>query len=198
MNMNMEELKKTYEKFGAIYPVLIDKDGKPIDGFHRIQIDPNWPTMKIDTDDEAKKQMIALVANVQRREVNGTEITKKLDAIAELTGWKPSKIAEELGMSHKWVLDYISDKYKDVEMQRRVNERLTLADTDFSPATELNQPESTITEEENQALNELEERKMVIIFPPKVLGVLEKEAKKYNLDVRHLVMRIVRKWAERK
>jgi|6_EtaG_2_1085325.scaffolds.fasta_scaffold36429_3 hypothetical protein len=116
--MRVDELKKSYKKFGALYPVLIDQDGDTIDGFHRRKVNPKWPTMKIEVKDDIEKAKIALVSNILRREVSREEIKKRLDRVAELTGWKPKKIATEIGMSYNWVMKYISQKYKSEVKQK--------------------------------------------------------------------------------
>lgn len=110
--MRIDELKASYEKLGAIYPVLVDKHGEVIDGIHRKKVDPNWKELRIDTDDEAVKAIVALVANINRREVAREEITKRVDKIAELTRWNTRRMAAEIGRSESWVLKYISQKYK--------------------------------------------------------------------------------------
>jgi hypothetical protein len=199
--MEKEDLKKSYEKFGALYPILTDKDGNVIDGFHRKEIDANWPTMKIDTNDESRKQIIALVANITRREITDVEKTKRLDAIAELTKWKPNQIAEEIGMGADWVRKHISDKYKDVSMADRgqgrpLSEIKQISTTDADSSLGLTEHETTMTEKEEKEMEDF--KGMVIVFPPEIRRALEKEADKLNIDAKHLVMRIIRKWVGRK
>ena len=46
-----------------------------------------------------------------------------MDNIAELSGWSPKEIAENLGMSADWVRKYISNKYKNQEMQEIARQR---------------------------------------------------------------------------
>jgi DNA modification methylase len=111
--MRTDELKKSYEKFGALYPVLVDKNGNVIDGKHRRRVDPNWPSMKIAVEDDAQKEIIAFIANINRREICGEEIGKRLAKIKKLTGWTATKIAEEIGRTEQWVLKYLPQKLKD-------------------------------------------------------------------------------------
>jgi len=88
-----------------------------------------------------------LIINLDFSRVNrpGKLLPWLIYAIAELTGFKPAKIAEELGMSYQWVMKYLSEKYK---REYQSLQRGDLPNCDFHPATELNQSESTMTEEE--------------------------------------------------
>ena len=36
-------LKKSKDKSGPLYPVIIAKNGRVIDGRHRLKEDPDWP-----------------------------------------------------------------------------------------------------------------------------------------------------------
>ena len=90
--MRIKELAQTYKKFGALYPILLDKRGNIIDGFSRKKVDENWPTITLQVDDETEKQKISLIANIIRREISGKEITERLDKLAELTGWIPKRL----------------------------------------------------------------------------------------------------------
>jgi len=42
-----------------------------------------------------------------------------LDKIAKLTGWKPKRIAAEIGRTEQWVTKHISQKYKDALQSAR-------------------------------------------------------------------------------
>lgn len=112
--IRVDELKRSYEKFGALYPRLVDKDGRDIDGRHRARVDSKWPTYKLDwVDSEVKREIIALTANVTRREISGSEIGGRLGKIATLTGWSPRKIASEVGRKYEWVVKYLPQRFKD-------------------------------------------------------------------------------------
>jgi hypothetical protein len=54
-------------------------------------------------------------------QIPGEEKTKMLDTIAERTGWSPEEIAKNIGMSHKWVLNYISPKYEKLYGIERIS-----------------------------------------------------------------------------
>jgi hypothetical protein len=51
-------LRDSYLKFGAFYPVLKDKYGNIIDGFHRKKIDANWVEVKLENIDTPLKREI--------------------------------------------------------------------------------------------------------------------------------------------
>jgi hypothetical protein len=62
------DLKESESTVGQLYPVLLSKDGKVIDGFHRLEADKNWKKMKINEIDTEEKLLLArLVANFHRR-----------------------------------------------------------------------------------------------------------------------------------
>ena len=107
------DLKDSVKKVGKLYPVLVDAHGNVIDGYHRLEADPDWPVRKVEEITDPVQLTIArLVANVCRREVSAEEKTEWLRQIAELTGWSPKEIAENLPVSYTWVMKYIPDEYK--------------------------------------------------------------------------------------
>lgn len=78
------DLKKS-RKIGELYPVLLSKDGKVIDGFHRLQADPNWGTKRLEEIDSEEKLLIArAVANWHRRQVSGEEKEEWINGLAEV------------------------------------------------------------------------------------------------------------------
>ena len=118
--MRLEDLEQSQKKLGQLIPVLRDKHGNIIDGFHRVKVDPNWKSVKLEhIEDEVQRLAAVIAVNCIRREVKWEEKTKLLDRIAELSGWSPKEIAEAIGMSEQWVWKYISDKYKNTEMQEK-------------------------------------------------------------------------------
>jgi len=106
-------LRPTYEKLGALLPVLRAPDGDVIDGIHRLKVDPAWyQQILTGINDPVKKAMARLVINVVRRQVPAEEKRQMLSEIAKLTGWSPQQIAESLGMSYTWVMKYLPDEFK--------------------------------------------------------------------------------------
>lgn len=106
-------LRPTYEKLGALSPVLRAQSGEVIDGLHRLKVDPGWHSLVVyDINDPVKVAMARLVINVCRRQVPVEEKTELLATIAKLTEWTPQQIAEATGMSYTWVMKYLPDEYK--------------------------------------------------------------------------------------
>ena len=108
-----EDIKRTRDKFGELYPVLVDQKGEIIDGFSRRRVNPKWKEVKVEIKEEKDREILALITNIARREIRNEEITERLGRIAGLTGWSCQRIADEVGMSDWWVRKYIPEKYKD-------------------------------------------------------------------------------------
>lgn len=124
MSSDEYNLKLSKEKLGALVPILTDANGNIIDGFHRERIDPNWPKVKLEhITDPVQLSMARLASNVCRRGVPAEEKTKLLANIAELTGWDTNEIAEALGMTPKWVRQYLPDEFKNKEMANLAHQR---------------------------------------------------------------------------
>ena len=110
----IEVLRRTKELFGPLYPVLVAPDGSVIDGLHRLEADPDWPRVTVDwLTNPVDAKALRIIANVVRREVSAEEKAEALGALIEMTGWKPKELAEALGMSYRWVMKYLPDKYKE-------------------------------------------------------------------------------------
>jgi hypothetical protein len=62
------DLRKSEEKIGSLYPVLMDADGRVIDGMHRLSVDKNRPK-KVLPIHGADSLIAQIMANVQRRKV---------------------------------------------------------------------------------------------------------------------------------
>jgi hypothetical protein len=115
------DLELSCKHVGHLYPVLMDKHGNVIDGNHRLVADKNWPKLKLDHIKSKKELVLArLVSNVCRRNVPRTEKTQMLRELGEIhvqEGVSPGKIphvvAEETGMSYRWVMEYLPDDLKE-------------------------------------------------------------------------------------
>lgn len=112
---------KTSSKFiGQLYPALLDTSGNVIDGKHRLEADPSWPTIEVKTVDSEEKRLVAmLIANVCRRVVSSeekTEILTRLCHIYKSQGLRPDQIPKELsrktGMTYRWVMKYLPSTLK--------------------------------------------------------------------------------------
>ena len=116
------DLKRSKDVVGPLVPVLKDKNGRLIDGLHRLYADKNWPTVTVPIHG-VKSDIARIVINVQRRQVPPEEKTKMLKDLAEKTGWNPDQIAEKTGMSVSWVRKYLPSKYKNKEMAKLANKK---------------------------------------------------------------------------
>ncbi len=116
------ELRSTSIRAGKLYPVLLDKYGNVIDGAHRLAADKNWPKIKVHHIASEKDRLIArLISNVCRRKVPAKEKKEILQRLGEIylnEGVKRGteiayKISDDTGMSYRWVMKYLPDKFKE-------------------------------------------------------------------------------------
>ena len=107
-------IAKSVQQIGYLYPILKDAHGNVIDGYHRLNIDPNWPVKKVEeVTDPVQLAIARLIANVCRRDIPAEEKTEWLRQIATLTGWSPKEIAANLPVSYTWVMKYLPDEFKE-------------------------------------------------------------------------------------
>lgn len=110
MSFTREDLEKSEKTVGQIYPVLKDKNGKIIDGFHRKRVNPDWKEESVDTDDPLRILQIR-VACQYRRKVPKEEKQewirdcRKILQSRELQGTQ-QEIAEAFGLTQQWVSKY--------------------------------------------------------------------------------------------
>ena len=118
--VEISDLRLSSKTIGKLYPVLLDRDGNVIDGKHRLAADESWPKIKLEHVGCERERLLArLISNVCRRTVSSSE---KSDTLARLgriyleAGERPGKlayrIAEETGMSYRWVMKYLPDNLK--------------------------------------------------------------------------------------
>ena len=106
-------LKKSSKKLGKLYPVLKDSKGNIIDGRHRKQVDPHWPSLTChDIDSPIKLHLARLTANFCRRTVPKEELEENIGFLIG-AGLKPEKIAETTGISLRTVYNYMPQMLKD-------------------------------------------------------------------------------------
>ena len=68
------DLRTSEDKVGQLYPVILAKDGKVIDGLHRLNIDSQWRTETLEHIDNREKFLKArIIANLHRRTVPASE-----------------------------------------------------------------------------------------------------------------------------
>lgn len=114
------DIRRSVSVVGRLYPVLVDKRGRIIDGKHRLKAYPDWFKVEI-PDVNSKEQTILarLISNVCRRNVSPEEKTQMLDALGQIyanqgvsDGEIIEKIVQKTGMSYRWVMKYASDGMK--------------------------------------------------------------------------------------
>lgn len=113
-------MESSAERVGRLYPILVDKHGNIVDGRHRLAVDEGWPKMKLeDVQTEEDRLLARLISNVCRRRVSGEEKSDLLGKLGNIylsegveRGDIAHRIAEETGMSYRWVMKYLPDKYK--------------------------------------------------------------------------------------
>lgn len=132
MSENEYDLRKSTEKIGELYPVIVSKSGEIVDGFHRINAKANWRReVREDIDTPEKVLKARLISNKFRRQVTAEEVRGWINDLAEIAftehGIEPGEIsgwvAEETGYSQKSVTDYLDQKYKNIDKVRAANIR---------------------------------------------------------------------------
>jgi hypothetical protein len=86
MNIDHEKsLKKSEEIVGRIYPVIKDANGKVIDGFHRLDVDPDWDFVILpDVKTKEERLIVGLHANLGRRKISRKEKAEAINDLAEI------------------------------------------------------------------------------------------------------------------
>jgi hypothetical protein len=114
-------LRNSSKRIGRLCPVLLDKEGNVIDGQHRLAADADWPKIRLDHIRSEKERLLArLISNVCRRMVSTSEKRETLERLGRIyieEGERPGKlayrIAEETGMSYRWVMKYLPERLKE-------------------------------------------------------------------------------------
>lgn len=137
-------LKKSQSLVGQLYPVILSKDGKVIDGFHRLEDDAKWRTETLEHIDTEEKMLIARpIANWHRRAVPRSEKEKWINDLAKFyqkqgytTKGEPMtidykgtpytssnqilvKIMDVTGLSDQTVLRHLLEEYKQLSYPKR-------------------------------------------------------------------------------
>ena len=110
------DLAKSSKKLGPLVPILKDKKGNIIDGFHRQNTDPSWPSITVESvDDEAKLELARLATNFCRRKLEASEIENRLKFLVGKCGMKPEEIAEQTGIHLTTIYRHLPGDLKDAE-----------------------------------------------------------------------------------
>jgi hypothetical protein len=147
MSENEEyDLAKSSKKLGKLYPILKDKKGNIIDGFHRQNADPDWPSITVDTvDDPIKLELARLAVNYCRRAIPKTEFDNHIAFLVK-NGLKPEEIAEETGI-------HISTIFR--HMPQELKPKGEAISEGMEKASELARASSSITIQETKELKGL-------------------------------------------
>ena len=90
------DLNKSESAVGQLYPILVDKKGNIIDGFHRDKADKNWKKLKLEHIDTEEKLLLArLIANFHRRQVSREEKEEWINGLAEIYQEQGLKVGKE-------------------------------------------------------------------------------------------------------
>jgi len=77
-------LARTYRELGPVNKVVRDAHGKVVDGFHRLKVNPKWPSeknMRIKT--ESQRILARLISHNARRDITVEERQSDLEALAK-------------------------------------------------------------------------------------------------------------------
>ena len=115
------DLRKSTDKIGELYPVIMSATGEVVDGFHRINAKANWRReVREDIDTPEKVLLARLISNKFRRQVEASEVRGWINDLAQIAvddhGIEPGQIsgwvAEQTGYSEITVRKYLDSKYK--------------------------------------------------------------------------------------
>ena len=118
--LGISDLRHSSERVGRLCPVLLDRQGNIIDGQHRLAVDSDWPAIRLDHIGSERERLLArLVSNVCRRTVSASEKRETLGRLGriyieegERLGKLADRIAEDTGMSYRWVMKYLPQHLK--------------------------------------------------------------------------------------
>lgn len=126
------DIKNSARIVGQLYPILVDSEGRIIDGFHRSKADPSWKKIKLDEiKTEKERILVRIIANTHRREVSFDERQKDMVALAKELAKEGVKredmvntIANLTGFTPQYVRMLLPSKYK---MSERAHEKMTFS-----------------------------------------------------------------------
>ena len=128
-DLHVKRLSNSFQKRYLFSPILINEKWQIIDGQHRFQADRKWRRVRLKHIKTEKDRLVArIVANNVRRSIPQREKRSLLNELASLLhkeGISPgriaSSIAEETGMSYRWVVKYLSTEFKDDSQSKRAS-----------------------------------------------------------------------------
>lgn len=122
------DLKASEDSVGQLYPVLLSKDAKVIDGYHRLKADEDWRTETLEHIDTEEKLLVArCISNWHRRSVPWSEKAEWINGLARIYQKQGLKIGDRrkgeaneivnklidiIGLGRDTVIEYLDDVFK--------------------------------------------------------------------------------------
>jgi len=107
------DLSVSSKSLGKLYPILKDKTGNVIDGFHRQNADPEWPCVTVESvDNPVKLELARLASNFCRREIPESEMQLRISFLIK-NGLKVEEIADQTGISKTTIYKYMPKEMKN-------------------------------------------------------------------------------------
>ena len=101
-NKNLRrDLERSEKTIGQLYPVLRDARGRVIDGYHRLDANPNWKSVTLDNVKTKEDRLIVSAhVNLGRRNISSSEREEIVNALAEIyyqQGLRPDVMKTVIG-----------------------------------------------------------------------------------------------------
>lgn len=136
-------------KRGVLLPIIVDENGKTIDGHQRrraaAEAGVECPQIVVEGLDEKEKETLALVLNLYRRHLSGVERTKAIQQLVNL-GMSTRRMADVLGLSKSTVHREVEELSQMGQLDERP-ERTEGADGKSRPATMPKRPPKNVDPE---------------------------------------------------
>jgi hypothetical protein len=117
--ISKESIGKTVGVVGELYPLLVNQDGKRLDGDHRAEWNPGWHTKTVQTKNRLEEIVVRLTAHHRRRVPKTETQTLVLEAAEELekSGVEKTKVSTELARllpyEDSYIRELLPNKYKE-------------------------------------------------------------------------------------
>lgn len=116
--MTIEGLRKSVKTVGKLLPCIENQDHKALDGSHRKALDPNWPTITVQTKNRFEEIQVRLTAHYRRRVPQDETRALIVEAAQELerSGVKKehvcAKLIESLPYNPNYIRSLLPFEYK--------------------------------------------------------------------------------------